>query len=78
MFGLMAGIDYQINHPESRLRPREQFFGFGFLVTLDLFLILTAIAVARAGRLVLDSEKALLPRISLGPWGLLKPHERPA
>src|SRR4029077_4082627 len=44
LFGLADGIDYQINHPESRWQPLEQFFGFAFLVILDLFLILTAIA----------------------------------
>jgi hypothetical protein len=75
LFALVAGIGYQIKHPESRLPPLEQFFGFAFLVILDSFFILTAVVVVRAGRLVLDSEKALLPRIPLGPWGLLKPHE---
>jgi hypothetical protein len=75
LFGLVAGIDYQINHPESRLPPMGQFFGFAWLVIIDLFLFLTAIAVIRAGRLVLDSEKALLPRMPMGPWGLLKPYE---
>jgi hypothetical protein len=75
LFGLISAIDYQLNHPESRWSPMGQFFGFAFLVIVDLFLILTAIAVIRAGRVVLDPEKALLPRIPMGPWGLLKPHQ---
>jgi hypothetical protein len=73
--GLIAGIDYQINHPESRLPPVEMFFGFAFIVLMNVFLILSAIGAARAGRLVIQSDKALLPRIALGPWWLLKPHE---
>src|SRR5262245_23497976 len=32
LFGLVAGIDYQINHPESRWPPMGQFFGFAWLV----------------------------------------------
>jgi hypothetical protein len=74
-WGLIASIDYQIHHPDNRLPLLEQFFSFSFLVMLNLFLILTTIAIVRAGRLVLDREQAWLPRIPLGPWGVLKPHE---
>ncbi|HEV3446174.1 MAG TPA: hypothetical protein VG099_16145 [Gemmataceae bacterium] len=77
LFGLLAGIRYQVDHPESRMSPLGQFFCFAFLAILDVFLLLSAVATVRAGRLVLDSDKAHLPRIPLGPWGLLKAHALP-
>ncbi len=73
LYGLLAGIRYQIDHAENRISLLGQLFCFAFLALLELFLILSAIAALRAGRLVLESDKALLPRIPLGPWGLRKP-----
>jgi len=75
LFLLVGGVDYQSTRPENRWPPLGQFFGFAFLASLVLFLLLTGVAVLRAGRLVLDGDKALLPRIPAGPWGFLPPHE---
>jgi hypothetical protein len=73
LFGLLAGVRYQVDHPESRMSLSGQLFCFAFLAIVDLFLILSAVAALRAGRVVLDTDKALLPWIPLGPWGLRKP-----